>query len=451
VTRLGWWGSALCALGLVTASAVPLQGQEAAGQPADEQGQPPVTDQPTQGPTTGADDEEGDAKPVGFRWNKGLSLRLGKAGRIDFKARLQGDLLDSDGPASDEDASFDFSRRRVGIEGELFDLIQFEVDRELTGEEPWRDVFVNVRPITGLQVQGGQFKLPFSLDENTGSTNLDFVYRSLAARQLAPGRDPGVMLHGRVLTRRILRYEGGVFREDGRNARTSSTTKVWGGTTAAARLTVQPWRTLDSRLEDLQVGVAATRSDVPEGIPALRGEAVLGEPFYDPDTPVLGLRRRTGLELRWRPGPFSVKSEYIRVITAREGQSLDSSDLSPLRGSGWYVSGTWALTGERKARGLDEPLRPFFQGGIGAVELAVRTEALDFSSTGSGEPSDSPRAEVIPPVADRVFTFGINWYLNRYMKVQANVVRERFSDPARSPTPGDAAIMSTLLRFQLTI
>ena len=126
-----------------------------------------------------------------------------------------------------------------------------------------------------MQVQGGQFRLPFSLDENTGSTNLDFVYRSLAARQLAPGRDPGVMVHGRVLPRRLLRYEAGVFSDDGRNARTSNPDKVWGGTTVAGRVAVQPWRTLESVLEDLQVGVAATRSEVPEGIPvaARRGRA----------------------------------------------------------------------------------------------------------------------------------------------------------------------------------
>ena len=452
MTRRAWWGRLLCAAGLLIMSAGHIHAQATEATPAAAQGKAGENPQPAQSPEKPADGEEPDSKPVGFRWDKGLSLRLGGAGHIDFKARLQGDLQDSEGPTDDgDDASFDFARRRVGIEGELFDLIEFQVERELTGDEPWRDVYVNVRPVTSLQVQGGHFRLPFSLDQNTGSTNLDFVYRSLAARQLAPGRDPGVMVHGRVLRRRLLRYEVGLFSDDGRNARTSNTSKVWGGTTLAGRVAVQPWRTMPSVLEDLQVGVAATRSEVPEGIPSLRGEAVLGSVFYDPDTPVLGLRRRTGVEARWRPGPFSLKSEYMRVTTAREEQSLDSTDLSPLLGSGWYVSGTWALTGERKARGLDEPRRPMLQGGIGAVELAIRTEALDFRSTGEGEPSNSPRADVIPPVADRVFTFGINWYLNRYVKVQANVVRESFSDAQRSPTAGDPVIVSTLLRVQLTI
>ncbi|AMY08276.1 Phosphate-selective porin [Luteitalea pratensis] len=452
MSRAVRWGATLCALGLVVATTAPVYAQGAEGTQGAPQGQTPANPPPGQDPAKPDGDDQKKAKPVGFRWNKGLSLRLGEAGHIDFKVRLQGDLQDSEGPTGDDDdPSFDFARRRVGIEGELFDLIEFQVERELTGDEPWRDVYVNVRPVTSVQFQGGHFKLPFSLDQNTGSTNLDFVYRSLAARQLAPGRDPGVMVHGRVLPRRVLRYEAGVFSDDGRNARTNNPDKVWGGKTIAGRVAVQPWRTLESVLEDLQVGVAATRSDVPEGIPSLRGQAVLGAVFYDPETPVLGLRRRTGVEARWRPGPFSLKSEYMRVTTAREGQSVESTDLSPLLGSGWYVSGTWALTGERKASGLDEPRRPLFQGGIGAIELAARTEALDFRSTGEGEAFSGPRADVIPPIADRVFTFGINWYLNRYLKVQANVVRESFSDAERSPTPGDPVIVSTLLRVQLTL
>jgi phosphate-selective porin len=115
------------------------------------------------------------------------------------------------------------------------------------------------------------------------------------------------------------------------------------------------------------------------------------------------------------------------------------------------VSGTWALTGERKARGLDEPRLPLLQGGVGAIELAARAEALDFRSSGEGEASNSPRADVIFPVADRVFTFGVNWYLNRYVKIQVDFVRESFSDPERSPSPGKPVILSTLLRFQFTI
>ena len=79
-----------------------------------------------------------------------------------------------------------------------------------------------------------------------------------------------------------------------------------------------------------------------------------------------GERKRLGFEMRWRPGPLRVKAEYIDVTEQRLGQSVEDTDLSPLRAMGWYVSGTWAITGEKKADGLDAPKRPLFQGGFGA-------------------------------------------------------------------------------------
>ena len=90
------------------------------------------------------------------------------------------------------------ARKRIGVEGVIVGLFGFQVERELEEDDPWRDVYVNYQQFDAVQVMGGKFKLPFSLEENTSSTNLDFAYRSLAATYLAPGRDIGVMVHGRV-------------------------------------------------------------------------------------------------------------------------------------------------------------------------------------------------------------------------------------------------------------
>ena len=204
-----------------------------------------------------------------------------------------------------------------------------------SGENRWRDVYANYQQFGYVQVQGGQFKLPFSMDENTSPTNLDFVYRSLAARVLAPGRDRGVMVHGRLLDR-IVRYELGLFDQDGRNARTRNPERVSGGRTLAARVVAQPFRSSKSIVADLQAGLAFTSSDVGMGLRSLRGLTTFEETFFDPDLWVHGRRQRAGFELRWRPGPFSFKSEYIRVTTERRGQSVEDTDLSPLLATGWY-------------------------------------------------------------------------------------------------------------------
>jgi phosphate-selective porin OprO/OprP len=401
-----------------------------------------------------AAEKEAKEKPEpssGFRWDNGPSLFLGKDTRLDFRTRLQVHSRESEAEIGGDASAFDIARRRVGVEGRIAGVLDFQVEHEIGDDDPWRDVFANYRRYTAVRVQAGKFKLPFSLDENTSTANLDFVYRSRAATQLAPGRDQGVMVHGRVADR-LLRYEAGFFAHDGKNARTKNPEHVYGENTIAARLTAYPFVNSKSALNDFQIGVAFTTSDVPEGISGVRGRTVMDSGFYPADFWVRGARHRYGLEARWRPGPFSVRAEYIRVTTERLGQSVEDTDLSPLVSNGWYVSGTWLVTGEKKTAGGDAPRRPFLRGGIGAVELAARVEDLTFGSLSSGEePSWSPRADVVSRNGDRAATVGVNWFPIRTLKVQANLIREVILDPSRGPMPSRAGYWSRVVRFQFSL
>jgi phosphate-selective porin OprO and OprP len=391
----------------------------------------------------------------GFHWADHPSFRFGPGTHVDFRLRLQGDMHGSDARIADdgEIESIDVARRRIGIDGEILNLFDYQVERELGDDsDPWRDVYVNYKQFGFAEFRAGKFKLPFSLDENTSATNLDFVYRSRIAALLAPGRDRGVMAHGRVLDRGILRYEFGWFAEDGNNVRTRSTDRVHGETTWAGRAVVQPFRSTKSPVSDLALGLAFTRSDLPEGVTGIRGRTDLDAAFWRPTPFVSGTRQRVGFEARWRPGPFSVKSEYIRLEDERRGQGVDDTDLSPFVASGWYVSGTWAVTGERKADGLDSPRRPLFNGGAGALEVAVRVERIRFGTvSGDVRASDSPRADVILGNAERAYTFGVNWYANRWIKIQANLVRNAILFPDQGPLPSQPVYWTRLIRFQFSM
>ncbi len=165
---------------------------------------------------------------TGFHWEDHPTLVLGENTRIAFRARFGFVDRTSDAPLpDDEDRTLDLARKRIGVEGVIVGLFGFQVERELEEDDPWRDVYVNYQQFDAVQVMGGKFKLPFSLEENTSSTNLDFAYRSLAATYLAPGRDIGVMVHGRVVNR-IIRYEVGIFEHDGQNARARNPERVCG-------------------------------------------------------------------------------------------------------------------------------------------------------------------------------------------------------------------------------
>ena len=144
---------------------------------------------------------------------------------------------------------------------------------------------------------------------------------------------------------------------------------------------------------------------------------------------MFGRRERKGFEFEWRPGPASMKMESITLTEERKGESVEDTDLSPYQGKAWYVSGSYAFTGESKSRGLDRPNHPLFQGGIGALEAAVRVEKITFGSVLTGPGSKSPRADVLPSNADRILTFSGNWYPNRWVKVQMTLFKEEFADP----------------------
>lgn len=380
------------------------------------------------------------------------ALHLGKGTRIDFRGRFAFDNDHSEASTEDpeEHSTLDLGKKRLGVSGEIVNAVEFQVEAELTDDDPWRDVYADFKSFDVARVRGGKFKIPFSLDENTGAARLDFMFRSLAATHLAPGRDIGAMVHGRVWNK-VIGYEAGVFEHDGKNARTNNPDKVYGDQTLAARVTVEPLRNKKDAPGDLSFGVAFTRSDVPEGIPGVRGHTVLDQPFFSSSKYIVnGERRRTGVEMAFVPGPASIKAEWIRMETERNGESVEDADLSPLVGEGWYVSGTFIVTGEKKTR-LPRPKKPLLQGGFGAVEVGARIESLEFKSGSSSEPgSTSPRADTILGNRDQAITFGVNWYVNRFIKVQANFIREKLDDPSQGPLPDQPSFNSRAFRLQFS-
>ena len=191
-------------------------------------------------------------------------------------------------------------------------------------------------------------------------------------------------------------------------------------------------------------------SELPEGLNSLRGRTLSRDTFFN-RVFVDGRRLRLGAELDWSSGPFSVKGELLRASDTRHGQGVRAQDLPNLMSRGWYLSGTWVVTGEKKARGL-EPKRAFLRdGGWGAVELALRCEELRLGSSSHPGPAFvHPRAANLLGNSQQIWTFGLNWYLNRHTKIQANAVRESLEDVLRSPVPGQKLFWGQFARLQLT-
>jgi phosphate-selective porin len=295
------------------------------------------------------------AERVRVDWDPRPSLRVGDLLRIDFRLKLQGDLRRFSPDQETDDGTFELHRRRAGIAGELFDeRAEFQIERELREGGLWRDVYLNVRVTDAFEARAGKFKMPFGLEETTGTTDLDFIHRTLGSDTLAPARSVGIMAHGQM--GRLFEYEAGGFRKDGDNARLTEPAFLLPGEAPsdtggviAARVVGTPWgRSGGSRP---RFGFAATSGSTREGLNSLRGRTVSGYAFF-PRVNVNGSRVRVGLEGEWNPGPLGFRGEYIRNAEERLRQGLGGVDLSTLIAHSWYLSATWVLTGESKAGGI---------------------------------------------------------------------------------------------------
>jgi phosphate-selective porin len=280
----------------------------------------------------------------------------------------------------------DFGTARIGVEGKFFKHYQYEVEFDFASSHHWKDVFLNLDHIDDAQTKVGKFKLPFCMDELTPRRDVDFVDRTFIARHLAPGRDIGVMLHGRLL-KKVLSYQAGAFLHDGENS--ESKTEVRGHPAYAMRVAADP--------KNLHFGAAVVTSNVPEGLNSLKGE--------DPTRVfVEGTRLRFGTEFKWEPGPFSFKSEWVRVREAREGQSIRETNLPAKISTGWYLTSMWRIN------------KPF--------QLGARYEQDRFSSADPrGIPFASPRAPTLPNVTQNIWTGGVNWFVLPFAKIQVNGVK----------------------------
>jgi len=392
-----------------------------------------------------------DEKGWHLKVSDNVSLRYGDSFRLEPKLKLQADFLGVNPRSSPDVDVFEFQRKRIGVEGRIFHDFEYEFEAELlTDQATVRDAFVNFRRFRAAEIRAGRFKMPFGYDRLLSPSRLDFVFRSIIGRELAPGREIGAMVHGELLDEG-LRYQAGLFRHDGDDAYRGIAPV--GGPTAAFRVRLAPDRLIafPSVLKNLEAGAAVTNGSIDDdqGRIGLRGRSVFGQSYF-PRQLVNGLRRRLGTELGWASGPFSVQAEYARVWDQRRKQGIGGEDLPAVVSRSGYVSGAWMLTGERKA-GRVNPKKPFLQGGIGAIEVAARWEAGHFGGDEIGFPATNPRAEKLAGASERAWTFGINWYVNRYVKIQPNLIRETLNHFYRTPVSEPQRMWVGVLRLQFSL
>jgi phosphate-selective porin OprO/OprP len=180
------------------------------------------------------------------------------------------------------------------------------------------------------------------------------------------------------------------------------------------RVTCAPLRT-DDDSSLLHVGLGYRYSNAKEGF-RYRTEPEFNQAPLFVDT---GLDTPTGMlpannlqtwnaELSWRRGPFWFASEYTST-------AVDSPDLANPDFDGYWVAGSWVLTGEMRPYnkksgtfGSAPIARTVYQGGKGAWEVNARWSSIDLTDG------------LIEGGEMDIASLGLSWWLTPFFSVGMN-------------------------------
>ncbi len=301
-------------------------------------------------------------------------------------------------------------RARLGAAGKLWKVWKYKFETDFAGDEVTiDDAYLQYAGLKPLSITAGNFKEPFSLNELTSSRFITFMERALPVDAFAPSRNIGLGLHayGNIWQGAVGVFGQGIDSPGGGDNGSQ-------GYGTAGRVSVAPinsetrllhfggqfeWRT---NYQDDQVRFR-TR---PESHVTNQRLVDTGDIDNIDNT----LKFDFGAAGVW--GPWSVQGEYLQTNVNRTNGSED------LNFNGWYVFGSWFLTGESRAydaeKGAFDRVKPksiVGKGGYGAWELGVRYSTIDLNSKDiNGGTQDD-------------ITVGINWYTTANTRLMFNYIR----------------------------
>tara|TARA_B100000674_G_scaffold301898_1_gene250664 strand:- start:463 stop:1641 length:1179 start_codon:yes stop_codon:yes gene_type:complete len=330
------------------------------------------------------------------------SLRLETADGKN-KLRIGGRIHWDNAFSSDDDYMSDgdtFRRARLYVSGQIQERYDFKMQYDFAGgDADFKDVYFGIKGVPALgNVRVGQFKEPFSLEEQISSNNITSIERANVNR-LSPSRSAGVMLYNNYADQRVTGAVG-IFR----GADDSYGNYKGDGYAATARVTGLPYKNDDgSQLLHLGVGYSH-RDDDTASYKFSSDHAMAPSTKYKisdvDDTSLLGL------EAALKLNSFSLQSEWIEAdVDAATGGDLD----------GYYVQASYVLTGESRSydtasgvfKGVSPGTKFLDNGGLGAWEATLRWSNLDYTDLNGGGEAES-------------WTVGLNWYLNKNVRALFN-------------------------------
>jgi phosphate-selective porin OprO/OprP len=260
----------------------------------------------------------------------------------------------------------------------------------------------------------GKQKEPISLERSMGMIYLPMQERSAVSDAMLPSRNIGILLSGMAFNQRMT-WASGAFNNwldpDSSGTFSENASQFIG------RVTGLPFISEDeSNLLHLGFGLRYTNAE--------KGLFYSTEPEFDQSPSFVNtgaFAAKSSLtynfEASWRKGPFWLLGEYVY-------NDVNAPDQGNPNFTGYFVAGTWALTGEMRTynhrSGTFSPLpvaQSVYQGGWGAWEVGARWSNVDLTD-GRVKGGEMQIASV-----------GLNWWLTSFFKVDFNyrwIMLDRF-------------------------
>lgn len=267
----------------------------------------------------------------------------------------------------------------------------------------------------------GRIKEPFGLEELTSSKAISSMRRAVLTEATDADNQPyyGIRFDGMLGK---VGWSVGAFNPNGNPSTDDGSDRF----ALTGRVFTAPIAA-DDRVLHLGAAYTDRNLDQAEELTAFRlGIAESADERPVADALLAREDRQVGLEALYIHGAWSLQSEYF----LRELRGAEAAPDADVRSH--YLQGTWTVTGQGRRydprQGIPEIIRP--DGPGGAVELVARWERIVFD-----------RPEQVNPTA-RLYVGGINWYVNRNVKLMLNVTRLETDDVAADVAEDDALVYS---------
>lgn len=324
--------------------------------------------------------------------------------------------------------SFLLRRARPIFQGTVYKDFDFQFTPDFGGSSVQIfDAYGNYRIAPWLQIRGGKFKTPIGLEQLQADANTMFNERSLVT-DLVPNRDIGFQLWGDI-DDGLASYAIGAFNGVG-DARNSSNQDFDNHRELVARFFTQPFKPLGlPALDGFGIGIAGGFGNVTSNATDLTsGYTTDGQQTFFTYNPTSGTVVADGDHWRLSPqgyyyyGPLSLMAEYVVDDQKVRKSTTVANDL---QNTAWEITGGWVLTGENASYNGVIPLHPFNlqTGHWGAFQVVGRYAQLDLDkNTFPTYANPLTSAEEA-----RAWSVGLNWYLNKNIRVNASFSHTSFS------------------------